>query len=69
MASSPKEVSTYAGCTLLAASMIQQQEQAADTIQWQDGPVHACIAFLQDNEFISLRKTTQPGNYANTTCP
>ena len=65
VASSPAEVSTYASCTMLAASMAGEgAEEEEDS-----SSIHACIDFLQNREFITLRTVTNAGkSKANLYC-
>ena len=58
-ASTPAEVRQYASCTLLSACMETSAIQGQDSIT-------ACIAFLQDNEFITLSTQTQEGGKPKT---
>ena len=71
VASSPLEVASYARCTLLAASLAHERSTVADDVGAEDsgseqeaniGAVHACIQFLKENEFITLRSTEGQGN-------
>ena len=63
VASSPAEVRAYAQCTMLAASM---KKELSDTDgEGMEGPVEAieaCIKFLQESEFITLRTVTDKGS-------
>ena len=65
VATSPLEVATYASCTMLAASMAQDAQalDAADSDPdlVKDSTIQACIRFLQDSEFITLRKVKDKG--------
>ena len=56
VASTPGEVSTYAQCTMLAASMAGENEHTENS-----GGIIDCIQFLQDSEFITLRKIQEKG--------
>ena len=58
-AGTPAEVQQYASCTLLSACMETSAVQGQDSIT-------ACIAFLQDNEFITLSTQTQEGGKQKT---
>jgi predicted CDP-diglyceride synthetase/phosphatidate cytidylyltransferase len=53
VAMSPAEVSCYASCTLLAASLSKGEDQTYDLIQ-------QCVQFLQDNEFVNTQKIKGP---------
>ncbi|XP_021338869.1 DNA polymerase theta-like isoform X1 [Mizuhopecten yessoensis] len=52
VASCPKDVVTYISCTMLAASLPPDDQQATTII-------HNCITFLQENEFVTLQKSTE----------
>ena len=59
VAAKPAEVTLYAGCTMLASSMAKEKEEEddsseSDTIK--SGAILDCVQFLQENEFIVLRK-------------
>ena len=62
VASSPSEVSSYAACTLLAASLQQEEEDK------EQNSIDACIDFLSDSEFITLRKVTDQGKQRSMKC-
>lgn len=51
VAASPEDVSLYAACTLLAASVAEGEGQTSSLIL-------QCVQFLQENEFISVQKVT-----------
>ncbi|XP_053395972.1 DNA polymerase theta-like [Mercenaria mercenaria] len=53
VAMSPAEVSCYASCTLLAASLTKEEDQTKDLIQ-------QCVQFLQENEFVCTQKIKGP---------
>ena len=57
VACTPEEVDTYARCTLLAASMEREKKTAVGDMD----AISLCIRFLKENEFIVLRKVTNPG--------
>lgn len=51
VAASPQDVTLYASCTLLAASVSEGQAQTSSLIL-------QCVKFLQDNEFICIQNIT-----------
>ncbi|XP_077977729.1 DNA polymerase theta-like [Glandiceps talaboti] len=53
VASTPDEVTRYAGSTLLAASLDTQSDQSNDNTQQS---IQCCVRFLEDNEFIRLER-------------
>lgn len=48
VAATPQDVSLYASCTLLAASVAEGQAQTNNLIL-------QCVQFLQENEFICIQ--------------
>ncbi|KAL4233021.1 hypothetical protein ACF0H5_007707 [Mactra antiquata] len=52
VATTPDEVSTYASCTLLAASLTKDQTQTSNLIQ-------ECVTFLEEYEFVCKQNITQ----------
>ena len=56
VARSPADVSSYAACTLLSASLAAEHEESGG-----HSAIDDCIQFLKDNEFISLQNTQNPG--------
>ena len=50
VASTPDDVARYVACTLLSASLPPGQDSTAALIT-------ACLAFLEDNEFVTLHAT------------
>uniref|UniRef100_A0A8D0GH93 DNA polymerase theta n=1 Tax=Sphenodon punctatus TaxID=8508 RepID=A0A8D0GH93_SPHPU len=55
VASSPDDVLTYASCTLLAASLKEgKQEGERDQKRTRHEAIHACVAWLLENEFIQI---------------
>ncbi|XP_033740640.1 LOW QUALITY PROTEIN: DNA polymerase theta-like [Pecten maximus] len=52
VATCPNDVVTYISCTMLAASLPSDDQQAATIIQ-------DCITFLQENEFVTLQKSAE----------
>ena len=59
VATTPEEVATYAGCTLLAAecAALAEDGEAAD----QQSTVTAAIRFLSESEFITLKTVKDAG--------
>ncbi|XP_038044107.1 DNA polymerase theta-like [Patiria miniata] len=59
-ASTPDEVSCYAGCTLLAVGLTpgssDQERGPAEDGATTAGAIHRCVKFLQDQEFVILQK-------------
>ncbi|XP_041351343.1 DNA polymerase theta-like [Gigantopelta aegis] len=51
VAVAPVDVAAYASCTMLAASMSTEHSQTGELIE-------ACITFLQENEFVTLKSET-----------
>uniref|UniRef100_A0A4W3GYT0 DNA polymerase theta n=1 Tax=Callorhinchus milii TaxID=7868 RepID=A0A4W3GYT0_CALMI len=56
VASSPEEVSAYASCTLLAASLCESE---AGSIQ--GDAIEDCVRYLMENEFIQILEEEQEG--------
>ena len=50
VANTPDEVRRYASCTLLSASMVEAM--TPDQSNPKENAVQACVAFLEENEFI-----------------
>ncbi|XP_053273755.1 DNA polymerase theta [Pleuronectes platessa] len=55
VASTPQDVSLYASCSLLAASMKCDGKSRSDE-GTNKGAIEACVEWLMDNEFISIQK-------------
>ncbi len=56
VASTPQDVTLYASCSLLAASMKCEGKKESETNK---GAIEACVEWLMDNEFISIQKDGQ----------
>lgn len=56
VADSVPDVTAYASCTMLAASLDTSSDQT-------QGMISACIQFLQENEFVSLQRVRSSGLY------
>lgn len=56
VADSVTDVTAYALCTMLAASLDTSSDQT-------QGMISACIQFLQENEFVSLQRVRSSGLY------
>ena len=56
VAPGPEDVMTYVNCTLLSASMHSAHENNNSVL------IESCIEFLQDNEFVTVQKSTNEGN-------
>ncbi|RUS83890.1 hypothetical protein EGW08_008371 [Elysia chlorotica] len=54
VAPSPEDVMTYVNCTLLSASMNSESAQGNNSSVL----IESCIQFLQDNEFVTIQKST-----------
>jgi hypothetical protein len=54
VASTPADVARYVACTLLSAALPAGNDSASKLIE-------ACLAFLEENEFVSLAKVTDGG--------
>ncbi|KAM9319608.1 DNA polymerase theta [Gastrophryne carolinensis] len=59
VADTPEDVRIYASCTLLAASMREENE---DPEQADLGAIEACVEWLLKNEFINLFEEERDGN-------
>lgn len=68
VASSPQDVSMYASCTLLAASMATEQphQEGGESEARSKGAIEACIEWLMDNEFIHIQKEGEVERYCPT---
>ena len=66
VASTPDEVATYAGCTLLAAECATTPDDGEDDTADQQSTVTAAIRFLTDSEFITLRTVKDTGRLSFT---
>nr|XP_019955937.1 PREDICTED: DNA polymerase theta [Paralichthys olivaceus] len=55
VASTPQDVTLYASCSLLAASMKCDGKHRSDE-GTNKGAIEACVEWLMDNEFISIQK-------------
>nr|XP_020479864.1 DNA polymerase theta-like isoform X1 [Monopterus albus] len=65
VASTPQDVTLYASCSLLAASMKcdSKNELIEETSK---GAIEACVEWLMENEFISIQKDGQDERYCPT---
>ena len=61
VASTPDEVATYAGCTLLAAECAATPAADGSETSDQQSTVTAAIRFLTDSDFITLRTVKDAG--------
>ncbi|CAH1799446.1 unnamed protein product, partial [Owenia fusiformis] len=60
VASSPEEVTTYARCTMLSASL--QEEEKGHAFH----SIDACIQFLKENEFVNLKAVNNASTESKT---
>lgn len=58
VASTPQDVSQYASCSLLAAS-IKCDGKKESNEEANRGAIEACVEWLMENEFISIQKDGQ----------
>ncbi|XP_060940746.1 DNA polymerase theta [Limanda limanda] len=65
VASTPKDVSLYASCSLLAASSKCDGKSRSDE-GTNKGAIEACVEWLMDNEFISIQKEGDEERYCPT---
>lgn len=56
VASTPQDVSLYASCSLLAASMKCDGQHKSNEETNNKGAIEACVEWLMENEFISIQK-------------
>ena len=61
VATTPEEVATYAGCTLLAAECAALGEDGEGEAGDQQSTVTAAIKFLSESEFITLKTVKDAG--------
>uniref|UniRef100_A0A4W6BP16 DNA polymerase theta n=1 Tax=Lates calcarifer TaxID=8187 RepID=A0A4W6BP16_LATCA len=67
VASTPQDVSLYASCSLLAASMKCDSKRKSNE-ETNKGAIEACVEWLMENEFISIQKDGQ-GTATTRYCP
>ena len=60
VATTPDEVATYAGCTLLAAECAATAGDGEETSD-QQSTITAAIQFLSESEFITLKTVKDAG--------
>ncbi|XP_078115890.1 DNA polymerase theta isoform X1 [Sander vitreus] len=65
LASTPQDVSSYALCSLLAASMKCESRKELNE-ETNKGAIEACVEWLMENEFISIQKDGQEERYCPT---
>ncbi|XP_040891156.1 DNA polymerase theta [Toxotes jaculatrix] len=65
VASTPQDVSSYASCSLLAASMKCDGKYTSNE-ETNKGAIEACVEWLMENEFISIQKDEQEERYCPT---
>uniref|UniRef100_A0A4W6BJP4 DNA polymerase theta n=1 Tax=Lates calcarifer TaxID=8187 RepID=A0A4W6BJP4_LATCA len=65
VASTPQDVSLYASCSLLAASMKCDSKRKSNE-ETNKGAIEACVEWLMENEFISIQKDGQEERYCPT---
>ncbi|XP_013868724.1 DNA polymerase theta isoform X2 [Austrofundulus limnaeus] len=65
VASTPQDVSQYASCSLLAAS-IKCDGKKESNEEANRGAIEACVEWLMENEFISIQKDGQDERYCPT---
>ncbi|ESO92507.1 hypothetical protein LOTGIDRAFT_120568 [Lottia gigantea] len=53
VAQSPNDVGEYVACTMLSASLENGPSETTSTL------IDSCLDFLQDNEFVTLKKNTE----------
>uniref|UniRef100_A0A3Q3F5K4 DNA polymerase theta-like helix-turn-helix domain-containing protein n=1 Tax=Labrus bergylta TaxID=56723 RepID=A0A3Q3F5K4_9LABR len=58
VASTPQDVTLYASCSLLAASMKSDSEKDSNE-ETSKGAIEACVEWLMENEFISIQREEQ----------
>ncbi|KAK7929427.1 hypothetical protein WMY93_005822 [Mugilogobius chulae] len=63
VASRPQDVSLYASCTLLAASLKCELKPTNETNK---GAIESCVEWLMDNEFITIQKEEEEERYCPT---
>ncbi len=56
VASTPQDVTLYASCSLLAASLKCDSKKESEANK---GAIEACVEWLMDNEFISIQREGQ----------
>uniref|UniRef100_A0A8D0DFQ0 DNA polymerase theta n=1 Tax=Sander lucioperca TaxID=283035 RepID=A0A8D0DFQ0_SANLU len=65
VASTPQDVSSYALCSLLAASMKCEGKKELNE-ETNKGAIEACVEWLMENEFINIQKDGQEERYCPT---
>ncbi|KAM3622631.1 uncharacterized protein V6R79_001372 [Siganus canaliculatus] len=65
VASAPQDVTLYASCSLLAASMNCENKNDSKE-EANKGAIEACVDWLMDNEFISIQREGQEERYCPT---
>ncbi|KAM7008657.1 DNA polymerase theta [Tautogolabrus adspersus] len=65
VASTPQDVTLYASCSLLAASMKSDSEKESNE-ETSKGAIEACVEWLMENEFISIQREGQEERYCPT---
>ncbi|XP_042340201.1 DNA polymerase theta [Plectropomus leopardus] len=65
VASTPQDVTSYASCSLLAASMKCDGKNEANE-ETNKGAIEACVEWLMENEFISIQKDGSEERYCPT---
>ncbi|XP_065814972.1 DNA polymerase theta isoform X1 [Labrus bergylta] len=65
VASTPQDVTLYASCSLLAASMKSDSEKDSNE-ETSKGAIEACVEWLMENEFISIQREEQEERYCPT---
>uniref|UniRef100_A0A3Q2Z9D7 DNA polymerase theta n=1 Tax=Kryptolebias marmoratus TaxID=37003 RepID=A0A3Q2Z9D7_KRYMA len=65
VASTPQDVSQYASCSLLAASMKCDGKKESNE-ETNRGAIEACVEWLMENEFISIQKDGRGDRYHPT---
>ncbi|XP_017263452.1 DNA polymerase theta [Kryptolebias marmoratus] len=65
VASTPQDVSQYASCSLLAASMKCDGKKESNE-ETNRGAIEACVEWLMENEFISIQKDGRDERYHPT---
>ncbi|XP_040001213.1 DNA polymerase theta isoform X2 [Xiphias gladius] len=65
VASTPQDVRLYASCSLLAASM-KCDDKKKSNAETNKGAIEACVEWLMENEFISIKKDGQEERYCPT---
>ncbi|XP_051240600.1 DNA polymerase theta [Dicentrarchus labrax] len=65
VASTPQDVTLYASCSLLAASVKFEGKKGSGE-ETNKGTIEACVEWLMDSEFISIQKDGQEERYCPT---